>query len=121
MMFCVADWHPVYSSQLARYRDLYPELMRLGAQLVTISADTVWSHTAFSHAHHLRFPATGRRSDPRGSIARAYGVYDARRQSTNRALFVIDATGTITWSCVFPDVVDPGRRDGQMSKAARAA
>ena len=107
VVFYVADWHPVCSSQLGRYRDLCPELMRLGAQLVGISADTVWSHAAFSHAHQLPFSLLAD-DRPRGNIARAYGVYDAQRRATRRALFVIDATGTITWSAVFPDVVDPG-------------
>jgi peroxiredoxin len=103
----VADWHPVCSAQLVRYRDLCPELMQLGARLVAISADTVRSHAAFSNAHQLPFPLLAD-DRPRGNIARAYGVYDARNQATRRALFVIDATSTITWSAVFPDVVDPG-------------
>jgi peroxiredoxin len=107
VVFYVADWHPVCSSQLARYRDLCPELMRLGAQLVAISADTVWSYAAFSAARQLPF-ALLTDDRPRGNIARAYGAYDARNQAARRALFVIDATSTITWSAVFPDVVDPG-------------
>ena len=107
VVFYVADWHPVCSSQLATYRDLCPELTRLGAHLVAISADTVWSHAAFSHAHQLPFPLLAD-DCPRGNTARAYGEYDAPRQATRRALFVLDATSTITWSAVFPDVVDPG-------------
>jgi alkyl hydroperoxide reductase subunit AhpC len=35
-------------------------------------------------------------------------VYDGRRQVAKRALFVIDPLGTIVWSAVFPDAVDPG-------------
>jgi len=107
VVFYVADWHPVCSSQLTQYRDLEPQLKRMGAQLVAISADTASSHAAFSDAYQLPFLLLAD-DRPRGSIARVYGVYDARRQSTKRALFVIDATGTITWSSVFPDVVDPG-------------
>jgi peroxiredoxin len=106
VVFYVADWHPVCSSQLATYRELYPELIQL-AQLVAISADTVWSHAAFSHAHQLPFPLLAD-DRTRGNIAGAYGVYDTRRQASRRALFVIDATSTITWSAVFPDLVDPG-------------
>ena len=107
VVFYVADWHPVCSAQLATYRDLDPQLKRMGAQLVAISADTVWSHAAFSNAHQLPFPLLAD-DRPRGNIARAYGVYDARRQATRRSLFVVDATSTITWSAVFPDAVDPG-------------
>ena len=71
------------------------------------TTDTVWSHAAFANAHHLPFELLVD-DHPRGKTGRAYGVYDPRRQATRRALFVIDATGTITWSAVFPDVVDPG-------------
>jgi alkyl hydroperoxide reductase subunit AhpC len=45
---------------------------------------------------------------PRAKIARAYGVFDIRREAAKRALFVIDPFGTIAWSAVFPDAVDPG-------------
>ena len=105
--FYVADWHPVCSVQLARYSDIGPQLIRMRAQLVTISTDTVWSHAAFADAHRLPFPLLAD-DQPRGNTARAYGVYDVQRQAAKRALFVIDAMGSITWSAVFPDAVDPG-------------
>jgi peroxiredoxin len=107
LAFYVADWHPVCSAQLVRYRELSPELTRLGAQLVAISADSVWSHAAFRKAHQLPFQLLAD-DRPRGNTARTYGVYDARTQGAKRALFVIDATGAITWSAVFPDAVNPG-------------
>jgi peroxiredoxin len=107
VVFYVADWHPVCSAQLTRFRDLHAELTRLGADILAISSDTVWSHAAFAHAHRLSFPLLADHR-PRGKIARAYGVFDTRRQAAERALFVIDPFGTIAWSAVFPDAVDPG-------------
>ena len=107
LVFYVADWHPVCTGQLERYRDLAPELARLGADLVAISADTVWSHTAFARAHALPFALLSD-DDPRGATARAYGVYDAQRERSRRALFVIDAAGAIAWSAAFPEALDPG-------------
>ncbi len=106
MAFYVADWHPVCSAQLARYSELTAELQQLGAELVAISVDGVWSHMAFANARQLQFPLPDDR--PRGTTARAYGVYDARRQVAKRALLVIDPLGKIVWSAVFPDAVDPG-------------
>jgi peroxiredoxin len=107
VVFYVADWHPVCSVQLARYRDIHSELTRLGADILAISSDTVWSHAAFADTHQLSFPLLAD-DRPRGKIARAYGVFDTRRHSAERALFVIDPFGTIAWSAVFPDAVDPG-------------
>jgi peroxiredoxin len=107
LAFYVADWHPVCTGQLERYRDLAPELDRLGADLVAVSPDTFWSHAAFARAHRLPFPLLSDDS-PRGAIARAYGVYDPLKESVRRALFVVDAAGSITWSAEFPEALDPG-------------
>jgi alkyl hydroperoxide reductase subunit AhpC len=97
----------VCTAQLERFRDVAPELDRLGADLVAISPDGVWSHAAFARAHHFPFPLL---SDdrPRGAVARAYGVYDPLNESAHRALFVLDAGGTIVWSAMFPEALDPG-------------
>jgi hypothetical protein len=45
---------------------------------------------------------------PRRAVARAYGVYLEREESSSRALFVIDGQGTIHWSRVYPGLVNPG-------------
>jgi len=102
VVFYVADWHPVCTRQLLRYCELLPELRRLGAKLVAISADTIWSHTAFASAYQLPFALL---SDdcPRGNTAQAYGVKGAER-----GLCVIDTEGTIGWTATFPDAIDPG-------------
>jgi alkyl hydroperoxide reductase subunit AhpC len=57
--------------------------------------------------HQPSFPLLADHRPP-GKIARAYGVFATRRQAAERALFVIDPFGTIVWSAVFPDAVDPG-------------
>ena len=107
LAFYVADWHPVCTGQLERYRDFGPDLERLGTGLLAISADTVWSHAAFARAHRLPFPLLSDDA-PRGAMARAYGVYDAQKELPRRALFVVDAAGTIAWSASFPEALDPG-------------
>ena len=107
LAFYVADWHPVCCAQLALYQELLPDLQRLGAALVGISADSLWSHAAFARAHGLHFPLLADDA-PRGAVARAYGVYDRRAGTCRRALFVLDGDGTIRWSSVLPDAVNPG-------------
>ena len=107
LAFYVADWHPVCGAQLALYQELLPEFQRLGAGLVGISTDSLWSHAAFARAHGLGFPLLADHA-PQGLIARAYGVYDARAGTCRRALFVLDGDGAIRWSAVFPDAVNPG-------------
>ena len=107
LVFYVADWHPVCTGQLERYRDFAPEFERLGADVVAISPDSIWSHAAFARAHRLTFPLLSD-DGPRGAVARAYGVLDGDGTAPRRGLFVVDAAGTITWSAAFPELLDPG-------------
>src|SRR3989449_7411492 len=46
--------------------------------------------------------------EPKGAVARRYGVYRQGDGWTERALFVIDGDGVIRWSYVSPIGVNPG-------------
>jgi alkyl hydroperoxide reductase subunit AhpC len=46
--------------------------------------------------------------EPKGAVARLYGVYRESDGTSERALFVIDADGVIHWSYVSPVDVNPG-------------
>jgi peroxiredoxin len=69
--------------------------------------DGIWSHRAFADNRNLRFPVLSD-FEPKGAVARAYGVYDAEKGTSQRALFVIDAEGLVWWSYVSPSNVNPG-------------
>jgi peroxiredoxin len=75
--------------------------------MVGISVDGVWCHQAFAEARNLHFPLLSD-FEPKGEIARQYGVYRDREGVCQRALFVIDADGVIRWSHVSPIGVNPG-------------
>jgi peroxiredoxin len=107
LVFYPEDWSPVCSDQLALYQQLLPEFERLNAQLVGISVDGIWCHLAFAKDRNLHFPLLPD-FEPKGEVARAYGVYRAQDGTTERALFVIDADGIIRWSYVSPVGVNPG-------------
>ena len=107
LAFYPADWSPVCGDQMALYNELLPEFERLGARLLGISVDGAWCHAAFSDARHLRFPLLSD-FEPKGEVARRYGVYRDTDGFTERALFVIDGAGIIRWSYVSPVGVNPG-------------
>jgi peroxiredoxin len=107
LAFYPADWSPVCGDQMALYNQILPEFRRLGADLVGISVDGVWCHTAFSHARHLHFPLLAD-FEPKGAVARSYGAYRATDGVAERALFVIDGDGVIRWSYLSPMGVNPG-------------
>jgi len=46
--------------------------------------------------------------EPKGAVAKRYGVYREQDGTTERALFVIDADGVIRWRYVSPIDVNPG-------------
>ena len=107
LAFYPGDWSPVCSDQLAFYQELLSEFRRFDAALVAISVDGVWSHLAFARDRNLHFPLLAD-FEPKGRVARAYGVYRAHEGTTERALFVIDGEGIVRWSYVSPVDVNPG-------------
>jgi peroxiredoxin len=107
LAFYPADWSPVCGDQMALYNELRPEFHRLGAELVGISVDGVWCHAAFRDSRHLHFTLLSD-FEPKGEIARRYGVFREQDGTTERALFVIDGNGIIRWSYVSPLGVNPG-------------
>jgi peroxiredoxin len=107
MVFYPADWSPVCTDQLALYQELMPEFERLGAQLLGISVDARWCHLAFAKDRNLQFPLLAD-FEPKGEVSRAYGVYRVQDGTSERALFVLDPAGIVSWSYVSPKDVNPG-------------
>ena len=107
LAFYPEDWSPVCSDQLALYQELLPEFRRFDAELVGISVDGIWSHLAFAKDRNLHFPLLAD-FEPKGEVARTYGVYRASEGTSERALYVIDGDGIVQWSYVSPVGVNPG-------------
>jgi peroxiredoxin len=105
--FYPADWSPVCSDQMALYNQVLPEFQRHGAAIVGISVDSAWCHRAFAADRKLRFPLLAD-FEPKGEVARRYGVYDHPEGTSERALFVVDGDGVIRWSYVSPPEINPG-------------
>jgi peroxiredoxin len=89
------------------YNEMLSEFHESGAELLGISVDGVWCHTAFSRDRKLHFPLLAD-FEPKGAVARLYGVYRAEDGTSERALFVINPAGVIHWSYVSPVGVNPG-------------
>ena len=107
LAFYPADWSPVCGDQLALYNEVLPEFQKHKAELLGISVDGVWCHEAFAKDRHLHFPLLAD-FEPKGAVAKAYGAYRDGDGVCERALFVIDKTGKIFWSCCSPVSINPG-------------
>ena len=124
LVFYPADWSPVCSDQLVVYQEIMPQFEKYDAQVLGLSVDGVWCHAAFAKNRHLRFPLLAD-FEPKGEVARAYGVYRRADGFSERALILVDRLGNVFWSYVSPLGVNPGA-DGplralqEMTKSATA-
>jgi peroxiredoxin len=107
LVFYPADWSPVCGDQLGLYNELLEEFGRHNAQLLGISVDGVWCHAAFTRDRNLQIPLLAD-FEPKGEVARNYGVYQSSNGVSERALYVIDADGTIRWAYLSPVGINPG-------------
>ena len=107
LAFYPADWSPVCGDQMGLYNEMLSEFQEFDAEILGISVDGAWSHAAFSRDRKLHFPLLAD-FEPKGEVARLYGVYRPTDGTSERALFVINAEGIIHWSFVSPVGVNPG-------------
>jgi peroxiredoxin len=107
LVFYPADWSPVCGDQLALYNELREQFEELNAALVAISVDGVWCHLAFEKDRGFHFTLLSD-FEPKGKVARLYGIYRDQDGTSERALFVVDGEGTIRYSFVSPVGVNPG-------------
>jgi peroxiredoxin len=117
LVFYPADWSPVCGDQLALYNEMLEQFEELGGSLVAISVDGIWCHLAFCKDRKFHFPLLSD-FEPKGKIARLYGVYREQDGTTERAILVIDGEGVIRYSYVSPVGVNPGA--GGILKALHA-
>ena len=107
LVFYPADFSPTCGDQLAVYAELSAEFARYDAEVIGISVDGVWCHAAYAKSRELPFTLLSD-FEPKGAVARAYGVYRPADGISERALFVVDAAGVIRWSQLSPIGENPG-------------
>jgi peroxiredoxin len=93
VMFYPLDWSPVCSSEHIKCAKMFPTYSNR-LQVLGISVDSIWSHSAFAEAHHIVYPLL---SDfqPRGAVAQRYGVYLTEFGFAARTAFLVDKRGQV--------------------------
>jgi peroxiredoxin len=107
LAFYPADWSPVCGNQMGLYNQLLPEFRGYGAQLLGVSVDNAWCHAAFAGDRKIHFPLLAD-FEPKGAVARDFGVYRSAEGTSERALFVLDGDGVVRWSFVSSIGINPG-------------
>lgn len=113
LVFYPADWSPVCGDQLALYNEIYSEFQKYDAKLIGISVDGIFCHQAYSKSRKLEFELAAD-FEPKGKVSKQYGAYRDGDGYCERALFVIDPKGVISWSYLSPIGENPGA-DGILS------
>jgi NADH-dependent peroxiredoxin subunit C len=96
LFFYPADFTFVCPTELEEMADNYDKFKELGAEILSVSTDTVWVHKAWHDASKaikkINFPMV---SDPTGNLCRAYGTYMDEEGLSVRGSFIIDPEGTL--------------------------
>ncbi len=82
---------------MALYNQVLPLFRQHDAQVIGISVDGSWCHSAFAKDRGTALSPCSRTFEPKGHTARSYGVYRADDGTSERALFVLDKEGVIRW------------------------
>ena len=96
VVFYPADFTFVCPTELEELAKLYPQFQTEGAEVLSVSTDTVFVHKAW-HDHspaikQIQFPMI---ADPSGILSREFGVYIDNEGLALRGSFVIDPDGVL--------------------------
>jgi len=107
LAFYPADWSPVCGDQMSLYNEVLRYFEKYNAVILGISVDSKWCHAAFREARNLQFALLAD-FEPKGAVAKKYGVYSEKEGRSERALFVLDEEGIIRWNHLSPAWINPG-------------
>jgi len=97
LVFYPLDFSPTCTDQLNVYQEVLGELGDQGARLYGISVDSAFAHKAFQDHLGITFPLLAD-FEPKGEVAKAYGVYIDERGHSQRALVMIGPELVVKWS-----------------------
>lgn len=99
LIFYPADFTFVCSTELQDFAAKHGEFKALGAELVTVSTDTEYTHLAWRREEksleQAKYPMA---ADPTGKISRLFGVYDRGSGLALRGTFIINPEGLLVAS-----------------------
>jgi peroxiredoxin len=105
LVFFPLAFSPVCTHQLPAVQSTGPRFDAFDAVVLGVSVDSHHANEAFARKLNLSFPLL---SDWKRETSAAYGVLDAERGYSGRALFVIDKHGRIVHKDVSPNPSDVG-------------
>lgn len=107
LVFYPADFTSVCQEELCRFRDALADYNSMGANVLGISVDGIFSHKAFKEANGIEYPLL---SDWDKTVIKDYDIvhedFVGMKEVAKRSVFVVDADMTIVFAWVSED---PGK------------
>ena len=108
LVFYPNDFSPVCTDQLSVYQEALGELEARGVEPYGVSVDSAYCHRAFMNHLGTTIPLLAD-FNPKGQVARAFGVYSEDYGVSTRALVLIGPDGVVRWSYRSPSPLEiPG-------------
>jgi len=99
LVFYPADFTFVCSTELGDLADEYDNIKAAGAEVITASTDTVYTHLAWRREEkfleNAKYPMA---ADRTGSVSKLFGVYDYTTGLALRGTFIINPEGKLVAS-----------------------
>ena len=107
LVFYPADFTSTCQEELCRFRDVLADYNNMGANVLGISVDGIFSHKAFREANNIEYPLL---SDWNKTVIKDYGIvqeeFVGMKAVAKRSVFVVDTDKTIVYVWVSED---PGK------------
>lgn len=107
LVFYPADFTSVCQEELCRFRDVLTDYNNMGANVLGISVDGIFSHKAFKEANDIEYPLL---SDWDKTVIKDYDIvhedFVGMKEVAKRSVFVVDTDRTIVYMWVSED---PGK------------
>jgi len=120
LLFYPADFTFVCPTELEEAADSYEEFRKIGAEIISVSTDTVYVHKAW----HDQSPSVGKiwfpmAADPTGRISKAFGTYREESGLSLRGSFLVDPDGIVKAYEMHDNAI--GRSVAEMFRKLQAA
>jgi NADH-dependent peroxiredoxin subunit C len=120
LVFYPADFTFICPTELGDLADKYPQFQEMGAEIMSVSTDTVFVHKAWKDNSEtiakINYPMV---ADPTGKLCKAYGTYIKEEGLSLRGTFIIDPDGVLKAFEVHDNSI--GRSSDELLRKIKAA
>lgn len=94
LVFYPLDFSPACTDQLTLYQRALARIEAAGARIYGVSVDSAFCHKAFREKLGIEFALLAD-FEPKGAVARRYGMYIEKRGHNERGFVVVGADGRV--------------------------